>query len=244
MVTPGFLTALERSCLGNLEALGPWAYLILAAVIFCESGVLPLAFLPGDSLLFAVGALTVVDGPYHFPFMFGLLTVSGVLGYAFNYRMGKRFARAVKRRGKVLIVRERHLREARSFCERFGVAGIAIARFFPFVRTFAPFVAGMADMPGRLFVVSSVVGAALWTGAFLLAGRLFGNIPLIRDHLATIVMVVVTFSLVPPAVRALWRRFGPGRARRARAEAEAEAADGNGGIGGGTGGGIGEDTGE
>jgi len=202
MAAPGILTALELIFRGQIDALGPWAAVFLAAVIFSESGLLFMAWLPGDSLLFAVGALTATGALPFWP-LFALLVAAGTVGYWVNYLLGERFACAVERRGRVLIVKEKHLRDARAFCERFGVAGIAVARFVPFVRTFAPFVAGMGHMPKATYTLCSVLGCVAWVGGFMAAGSLLGNVPLIRDHLATIVLCVVVFAFVPPSLKAL-----------------------------------------
>ncbi len=220
MATPGFLAVMEHLFRGQLDLLGPWAALFLAAVIFSESGLLFMAWLPGDSLLFAVGAITATGALSFWP-LFALLVAAGVLGYTVNYHLGARFAQAVEKRGKVLIIKEKHLRDARAFCERFGVMGIAAARFLPFVRTFAPFVAGMGHMPKATYTLCSIAGCVLWVGGFMTAGRLLGNVPLIRDHLATIVLCVVTFAFIPPTIKALlsWRK------KRRAAAGEAETGD-------------------
>lgn len=214
MATPGFLTVMEHIFRGQLDFLGPWASLILAAIIFSESGLLFMAWLPGDSLLFAVGALTATGALGFWP-LFALLVAAGVLGYWVNYLLGERFACAVEKRGKVLIVKEKHLRDARAFCERFGVASIAVARFVPFVRTFAPFVAGMGHMPKTTYTLCSILGCMAWVGGFMTAGNLLGNVPLIRDHLATIVLCVVIFAFIPPSLKALhsWHK-----SRRSKAD--------------------------
>lgn len=198
--------ALEKTLLDTVAASGHLALPILAAIVFAECGLLPLAFLPGDSLIFAVGALVGAGALGHGETYLALFAAA-VLGYFLNYWLGHRFGAAVAQRGKVLVIRDAHVREARVFCERWGWWAIVLARFVPFVRTFAPFVAGMAAMPLPGYLASTLAGAAVWLGLFIELGRIFGHQPFIREHLPSLMLATGVLWLLPPGMRWLWRRF-------------------------------------
>lgn len=204
--TLGGIMSMEKALLDAVAASGHLALPLLAAIIFAECGILPLAFLPGDSLIFATGAL-ISTGAIDHTETYAYLMCAALLGYVMNYFLGRRFGEAVARRGKVLIIKDEHVRNARAFCERWGWWAIALARFVPFVRTFAPFVAGMAFMPLPAFMVSNVVGTVVWIGLFLELGRLFGHLPFIKEHLPTIILVTAAVWIIPPLLRLLVKRI-------------------------------------
>lgn len=178
--------------------LGPWLYLILFLIIFAETGLVITPFLPGDSLLFAVGALaSVTNSPYSVHLMALLLIVAGILGDFVNYSVGKFIGPKVFSRENSRLFNKEHLIRTQHFYERFGSATIIIARFAPIIRTFAPFVAGIGKMNYSRFVVYNAVGALLWVGSFIYAGFFFGNIPAIKRNFHIVIVAVILLSLLP-----------------------------------------------
>lgn len=176
-------------------ALGPWTYAALFAVIFAETGLVVLPLLPGDSLLFATGALA---GMGHLDPWLAAGTIFGaaMLGDNVNYRIGRAIGpRAFS--GRYRWLKKEHLAKTHAFFEKHGARAIILARFAPIVRTFAPFVAGVGAMPYLRFLASSVIGALAWVGAFVGAGYFFGNLPFVERHFTKIVLAIVVVSLLP-----------------------------------------------
>ncbi|HTY18313.1 MAG TPA: DedA family protein [Myxococcota bacterium] len=191
--------------------LGPWLYLVLFAVVFCETGLVVTPFLPGDSLLFAVGALASIDGsPISLSGMIATLIAAAVLGDATNYSIGRYLGPAVFTSERSRIFDRRHLERTQHFYARHGRKTIFLARFVPIVRTFAPFVAGIGSMSYAVFASWNVTGAIAWVGGMTLAGYFFGQIPMVKEHFETVVLAIIALSLAPLAVEYL-------RARRATA---------------------------
>src|SRR6516225_1157656 len=155
--------------------LGPWLYLILFAIIFCETGLVVTPFLPGDSLLFAVGAVAS-SSSLSLPLVIVLLVIAAVLGDAVNYMAGSYIGPRVFTSERSWLLNKEHLMRTHRFYEKWGGKTIVIARFIPIVRTFAPFVAGIGKMEYHRFAVYNVAGGALWVLAFVLAGYEFGNV--------------------------------------------------------------------
>ncbi len=175
---------------------GPGIYVLLFMVIFCETGLVVMPFLPGDSFLFALGALTAVDNAYlDITVLMISLNVAAILGDATNYSIG-RFAgpKIFKIFGRFL--NQKHLDGAHKFYEKHGGKAIIIARFAPILRTFAPFVAGIAEMNYRKFAIYNVVGGLLWVSSFLLAGRFFGNLPAVKSNFHIVIFAIIILSLL------------------------------------------------
>ncbi len=169
-----------------VEAYGPWVYALLFLIIFVETGVVVMPFLPGDSLLFVVGALCGA-GLMSLPLSIGLLVVAAILGNQSNYTLGRYFGPKVFQWENSRFFNKRAFNQAHAFYEKYGGVTIIAARFMPFVRTFAPFVAGVAQMTRRKFTFFDVTGAVLWVGGVTMAGYLFGNIPWVKQHLDKII---------------------------------------------------------
>lgn len=175
---------------------GPWLYVILFLIIFAETGLVVTPFLPGDSLLFAVGAFTVMDGGLNLWLILGLLTVAGILGDGVNYHIGKYIGPKVfEKDGKFL--KKKYLVQTQEFYKKWGTFTIVAARFAPIVRTFAPFVAGVGSMPYRKFVVFNVIGAVVWVWTFVLAGHFFGNLPIVKTNFHIVIFGVIGVSCIP-----------------------------------------------
>jgi membrane-associated protein len=169
---------------------GTWVYALLFAIIFVETGVVVMPFLPGDSLLFVVGALCGA-GLMSFPLAVGLLTVAAILGDQCNYSIGRYFGPKVFQWENSRFFNKQAFNQAHAFYEKYGGVTIIAARFLPFLRTFVPFVAGVAEMTRSRFTLFNVVGATLWVGGVTLAGYLFGNIPWVKENLDKIIWAVI-----------------------------------------------------
>lgn len=180
---------------------GPWVYGFLFAIIFAETGLVVTPFLPGDSLLFAAGALAAT-GPLEVRWLFGLLVVAAILGDAVNYAAGRyvgpRVFRADDSTSRLhRLLNRHHLERAHEFFERHGGMAVVLARFVPIVRTFVPFVAGAGAMRYTAFALYNVVGAVLWVGICVGAGYAFGNVPVIKDNFSLVALGIVAVSMLP-----------------------------------------------
>jgi membrane-associated protein len=182
---------------------GTLIYAVLFAIIFCETGLVVLPFLPGDTLLFIAGAFCAA-GSMNLGLLLFLLFVAGVLGNTVNYGIGHLLGDKVYTHDYRWLDRNA-LQRTHAFYENHGGKTLVLARFVPVVRTFAPFVAGVSRMSFAKFQFFNCVGAILWIGLLLVAGYLFGDMPLIRDHLNTIVLVGVGAAIVPVALGGVWK---------------------------------------
>lgn len=204
-----FVLHLDRHLQDFVLAYGTWVYALLFAIIFVETGVVVMPFLPGDSLLFVVGALCGV-GLMHIAPSIGLLITAAVLGDQLNYSIGRAVGPKVWQWEHSRWFDRRAFERAHAFYERYGGITIVAARFMPFLRTFVPFVAGVAAMTRSKFSVYNVVGGALWVASLVGAGTLFGNLPWVQANFSLIVWLMI---LVPGLLALL----GAWRARRAAA---------------------------
>lgn len=180
---------------------GAWVYALLFLIIFCETGLVITPFLPGDSLLFATGALSA-SGILNLWVVLGLLLTAAILGDAVNYSIGNylgpKIFKAEDRSGfwHRMLNRD-HLNKAHRFFQKYGGKAIVLARFVPIVRTFVPFVAGAGSMAYSQFVVFNVLGGILWVGICTLAGYAFGNMPMVKNNFTAVVIGIVVISLLP-----------------------------------------------
>ena len=189
---------------------GPWLYVILFLIIFCETGLVVTPFLPGDSLLFAIGTLCAIPGmPLELHLIIPLLIVAAVLGDAVNYSVGYRVGPAVFRSERSRLFNKKHLLKTQAFYERYGGKTIIIARFVPIVRTFAPFVAGVGAMSYRRFILYNVAGGVLWVVVCVGAGYLFGNLPFVKKNFHYVIFGIIFISILPMVVEILreWLRL-------------------------------------
>lgn len=176
---------------------GGWTYTILFTIIFCETGLVVTPFLPGDSLLFAAGAIAAT-GSLNIAALFFLLTAAAIIGDSVNYWIGSTVGtRAFKDDARIL--KTAHLRRTEVFFNKYGGKTIIIGRFVPIIRTYAPFMAGVARMDYLRFLTYNVVGGIMWIVIFLLGGYLFGAIPFVENNFGLVVVAVVALSLLPPA---------------------------------------------
>jgi membrane-associated protein len=186
---------------------GPWIYAILFVIIFCETGLVVTPFLPGDSLLFAVGALAA-GGSLNAVTALLVMLVAAILGDTVNYWVGKVAGRELTRRFPRLI-KPKHIERTHEFFERYGGKTIILARFVPIVRTLAPFVAGMGTMNYTRFMIFNVTGAFLWVGLIVPAGYLFGNIPIVKKNFELVVLGIIFVSILPMVFEYLRARRRP-----------------------------------
>jgi membrane-associated protein len=189
--------------------LGPWLYLVVFVIIFCETGLVITPFLPGDSLLFALGALAATpESPLDLWLLIGLMIVAAVLGDAVNYAIGAYLGPKVFRREDSWLLNKKHLLYAQDFYERWGSFTIVLCRFAPIVRTFGPFVAGIGKMRYPKFAVYNVLGALLWVFGFTLAGYWTGSWEWVQSNFSVIILAIVIISVLPMVFGILseWRR--------------------------------------
>ena len=188
---------------------GGWMYVILFAIVFCETGLVVTPFLPGDSLLFGVGALSATPGSPIDPWLVGiLLIVAGILGDAVNYAIGRAIGPKIFNRPSSRFFNTDHLRKAHAFYEKYGGKTIILARFIPIVRTFAPFVAGIGRMTYAKFALYNVTGAIVWVVGFVFLGHQFGGLPFVKKNFSLVILAIIVLSILPAVIEII-------RARRA-----------------------------
>ncbi len=206
MLLIDFIVHVDRHLREFVDAYGGWVYALLFLIIFVETGLVVMPFLPGDSLLFVVGALAGA-GLMSYPGVMALLLAAAVLGNQTNYAIGRALGPKVFGWEQSRWFNKRAFEQAHAFYEKYGGITIVLARFMPFLRTFAPFVAGVAQMTRRKFTFYDVTGGALWVGSIVTAGYLFGNIPWVAANLSKIIWAMI---LIPGMLRLV----GAWRARR------------------------------
>lgn len=183
---------------------GPWVYALLFLIVFCETGLVVTPILPGDSLLFAVGALCGA-GAMNLPLVIVLLLIAAILGDSVNYGVGNFLGPKVFT-GRYRFLKKEHLEKTHSFYERYGGKTIIIARFVPIVRTFAPFVAGVGKMTYSRFMMFNVSGALLWVLSLTLLGYAFGNMPIVKNNFGAVIIAIIIISILPAVVEFLRER--------------------------------------
>ena len=211
---PRLFTQLDGFLLDLAKTVGPWTYVVLFGIVFCETGLVVTPFLPGDSLLFAAGALCAVPELELHPGLMGLLLfVAAVTGDAANYHLG-RWIGPPAFSGRFRLLNPAHLERTRAFFDRHGGKAVVLARFVPIVRTFAPFVAGVGTMRYGRFAFYNVLGAALWVGLFLAAGWAFGNLPWVKANFSKVILAIIVVSVLP-IVWEWWKHRSESRKARA-----------------------------
>lgn len=178
---------------------GVWLYSILFLIIFAETGLVVMPFLPGDSLLFAIGALCAT-GSLSVYIVLILLVIAAILGDSLNYAIGHKLGLKPFEKGNSKIFKKAYLRKTEEFYEKYGGKTIIIARFIPIVRTFAPFVAGVGSMRYSTFITYNVAGALLWIVSLVLAGYFFGNIEIVKKNFSIVVIMIIIISILPAII--------------------------------------------
>lgn len=187
---------LDVHLLAIMQAYGMWIYAILFIIIFCETGLVVMPFLPGDSLLFVVGALCGV-GALEIKLVLPLLMAASFSGDSTNYWIGRLVGMRLVKRTNSRFLKHEHLEKTHVFYRKHGGKAILFARFLPIVRTFAPFVAGIGLMRYRLFILFSALGSVAWISLFTLGGYFLGNIPVVKNNLTLMVVIVIIISFLP-----------------------------------------------
>lgn len=187
---------LDQHLLMWINLFGPWIYVLMFLVIFCETGLVVTPFLPGDSLLFALGALSALENGLDVWILLISLTIAGILGDTVNYHIGKYLGPKVFEQDSRFFKRE-YLTQTQAFYERWGAFTIVAARFAPIARTFAPFVAGLGSMNYKKFISYNVMGAIAWVFTFILAGHFFGNLPVVKRNFHIVIFGVIFVSVLP-----------------------------------------------
>jgi len=181
--------------------MGGWLYALLFLIVFAETGLVVTPFLPGDSLLFAVGALSSTEGSPINVWLIGLLLmIAAIIGDAVNYSIGRRLGPRVFSSQSSRLLNKAHLIKAHAFYEKYGGKTIILARFIPIIRTFAPFVAGIGEMSYAKFAAYNVIGAVVWVWSFLLMGHYFGNIPVVKKNFTLVILAIIVLSVIPAVV--------------------------------------------
>ena len=206
-----FILHIDKHLQVFVTSYGAWVYALLFLIIFVETGVVVMPFLPGDSLLFVVGAMCGV-GLMSYPLTVGLLFAAAVLGNQCNYTIGRYFGPKVFKWEDSKFFNKKAFDQAHAFYERYGGVTLIAARFMPFLRTFAPFVAGVSQMTRSKFTFYDITGGALWVGGIVTAGYFFGNVPFVKTHLDKIIWAMI---LVPGVLVV----FGAWRAKRQASQA-------------------------
>lgn len=198
-----YVLHLDTHLVALVDWAGIWTYVVLGLIIFAETGLVVTPFLPGDSLLFATGALAASTGSLSIMILFVLLATCAIVGDAVNYWLGGKFGGQAAA-GKLPLVKAEHIQRTHEFYERHGGKTIILARFIPIIRTFAPFVAGAGTMSYRRFAVYNVAGGVAWVGSMLFAGFFFGNIPIVKENFSLVVLGIIIVSVIPGVV-AVWQ---------------------------------------
>ena len=180
--------------------LGGWTYLLLFLIVFAESGIILTPFLPGDALLFALGALTATTTHFNLFLILVLLTIAALCGYFFNYWVGEKLGATLFKDQNSKIFRRKYLDQTHAFYERYGAKTILIARYLPVIRTFAPFVAGMAQMNYSRFAVYTLVGGVVWVFVVVLVGHFFGGLPYVQHNFSVVILAIIVVSMIPTGI--------------------------------------------
>lgn len=190
---------LDQHLVSWIALFGPWIYVLMFLVIFCETGLVVTPFLPGDSLLFTLGALSALENGLDMTTLLVSLTIAGILGDTVNYHIGKYLGPKVFEKDSRFF-QKKHLVYTQDFYNRWGAFTIVAARFAPIARTFAPFVAGIGGMNYKKFISYNVLGAVAWVFTFILAGHFFGNHPTIKRNFHVVIFGVIFVSILPMIV--------------------------------------------
>ncbi len=201
---------LDRYLNGWAADMGSWMYVLLIAVVFAETGLVVTPFLPGDSLLFAVGALAATDGSPIDVWLIGVaLVAAAIAGDAVNYAIGRRLGPKVFTSQTSKLLNKQHLLRAQGFYARHGGKTIILARFIPIIRTFAPFVAGIGEMGYTRFATYNVAGALAWVSSFLVLGYQFGGLPFVKKNFTYVIFAIIILSVIPAVVEFVRAKRNP-----------------------------------
>jgi membrane-associated protein len=190
-----------------VDQYGTMSYLLLFLVIFCETGLVVTPFLPGDSLLFMIGALSA-ENVFQLGYIWPLLILASILGDNTNYHIGKYIGPKIFQRDDVRFLNKKHLQKTHEFYDKYGGITVIIARFAPILRTFSPFVAGIGRMRYITFLSYSILGGTAWVSLFVLGGYFFGNIPFVQNNFTVVIFAIIIISLMPSIIAVIKGRKG------------------------------------
>jgi membrane-associated protein len=199
-----FILHIDRHLHQLASEYGLWVYGIVFLIVFCETGLVVLPLLPGDSLLFAAGSLASLPDSQLSPHLLFIgLSIAGILGDTLNYWIGKKIGPKVFASKESRFFKREYLDKTHAFYLKYGAKMIVIARFIPIIRTFAPFVAGVGEMPYRTFIFYNIIGAVIWVGSFIYAGFYFGQLPFVQTNFKLIILAIIILSITPPIIEYL-----------------------------------------
>ena len=203
-----FILHIDRHLHQLASEYGLWVYGIVFLIVFCETGLVVLPLLPGDSLLFAAGSLASLPDSQLSPHLLFLgLSIAAILGDTLNYWIGKKIGTKVFASQESRFFKREYLDKTHAFYLKYGAKTIVIARFIPIIRTFAPFVAGVGKMPYRTFIFYNIIGAVIWVGSFIYAGFYFGQLPFVQTNFKLIILAIIVLAIMPPVIEYLKHRF-------------------------------------
>jgi hypothetical protein len=202
-----FVLHIDQHLIELTQTYGLWIYAILFLIVFCETGLVVTPFLPGDSLLFAAGAVAALGG-MNVHIAAALLLAAAVIGDAVNFAIGKYFGKKLFAKPDSRVFKREYLDKTHAFYEKYGGKTIILARFVPIVRTFAPFVAGMGNMHYGRFIRYNIIGALMWVGLLTYAGYFFGELPVVKNNFGLVVIGILVVSVLPMAVEIAKAKWG------------------------------------
>ena len=202
-----FVLHIDQHLIELAQTYGLWIYAILFLIVFCETGLVVTPFLPGDSLLFAAGAVAALGG-MNVHIAAALLLAAAVIGDAVNFAIGKYFGEKLFAKPDSRVFKREYLDKTHAFYEKYGGKTIILARFVPIVRTFAPFVAGMGNMHYGRFIRYNIIGALMWVGLLTYAGYFFGELPVVKNNFGLVVIGIIVVSVLPMAVEIAKAKWG------------------------------------
>ena len=202
-----FVLHIDQHLIELTQTYGLWIYAILFLIVFCETGLVVTPFLPGDSLLFAAGAVAALGG-MNVHIAAALLLAAAVIGDAVNFAIGKYFGEKLFAKPDSRVFKREYLDKTHAFYEKYGGKTIILARFVPIVRTFAPFVAGMGKMHYGRFIRYNIIGALVWVGLLTYAGYFFGELPVVKNNFGLVVIGIIVVSVLPMAVEIAKAKWG------------------------------------
>ncbi|WP_315539895.1 DedA family protein [Eikenella corrodens] len=202
-----FVLHIDQHLIELTQTYGLWIYAILFLIVFCETGLVVTPFLPGDSLLFAAGAVAALGG-MNVHIAAGLLLAAAVIGDAVNFAIGKYFGEKLFAKPDSRVFKREYLDKTHAFYEKYGGKTIILARFVPIVRTFAPFVAGMGNMHYGRFIRYNIIGALMWVGLLTYAGYFFGELPVVKNNFGLVVIGIIVVSVLPIVVEIAKAKWG------------------------------------
>ena len=202
-----FILHIDQHLIELAQTYGLWIYAILFLIVFCETGLVVTPFLPGDSLLFAAGAVAALGG-MNVHMAAALLLAAAVIGDAANFAIGKYFGEKLFAKPDSRVFKREYLDKTHAFYEKYGGKTIILARFVPIVRTFAPFVAGMGNMHYGRFIRYNIIGALMWVGLLTYAGYFFGELPVVKNNFGLVVIGIIVVSVLPMVVEIAKAKWG------------------------------------